>query len=72
MIVVKEITCWYVTDDLRTPYAFNHIEDGFDPDRATPTPHCDYQRKAWSNKFWYPTCGVLSSGRVFEDRGGWV
>ncbi len=65
--VQQELTCWYATNDLREPFKFNHISNGFDPDALQPTPICEHQRQAWRNKFWRPVYALLIDGKVVED-----
>ena len=39
---------------------FNHIEDGYDPNRIIPTPINEAQRKAWGGAEWNAIEGVLT------------
>lgn len=51
MSSTKVITIWYRRDD-NNVYQLNHIEDGFDLNRTSPTPKIPEHIKMWKNGKW--------------------
>ncbi len=47
------VTFWYRDDK------YNHVEDGYDRNRTSPTPMFDSQKKAWANGNWKGVQGAF-------------
>lgn len=52
------ITIWYRMDDNKV-YQHNHLEDGYDPARKSPTPKVEEHKKMWKNGKWAMQYAVL-------------